>query len=114
MTHNTNPTTTPSAAVPEVVGVIMDALRHEYQLRQALGWATRPAVLAIDPDDGPIWRVGVAEEDGIEVGAIGWLNGNRIEITFFQPFQPVEAVNSGPPRGMTDHTYYGDNDVMYE
>lgn len=70
---------------------IFEALRQEYQVRQVLGWATAPAVLVVDPDEGPVWHVGVTETDGTDPLARGQLNGDRLEVTFYQSFQSAST-----------------------
>jgi len=70
---------------------IIEALRQEYQVRQVLGWATAPAILVVDPDEGPVWHVGVVEKDDTDALARGQLNGDRLEVTFYQSFESAST-----------------------
>lgn len=82
----------PSAEAGDTDSVdIVEALRQEYQVRNVLGWPTPPAILVVDPDEGPVWRVGVPEDDGAPAMGRGALNGDRLEVTLYQPFQPAGA-----------------------
>lgn len=65
---------------------VFEALRQEYEVRNVLGWSTPPAVLVIDPEEGPTWRLGIAEDDDTTCLGRGELNGDRLEVTFYQPF----------------------------
>lgn len=81
----------PARADDDTAPDIIQTLRQEYELRSILGWSTPPAVLVLDPDEGPIWRVGVVVDDETDLLARGELNGDRLEVTLYQPFHPVDA-----------------------
>lgn len=67
-------------------GDIIKSLHEEYEIRTMLGWDTPPALLVIDPDSGPVWRVGTPHDPDETCVGRGELNGDRLEVTLFQPF----------------------------
>jgi hypothetical protein len=68
---------------------IVEALYQEYYLRVIMGWPTPPAILVVDPEEGPVWRVGVAEDADTTCLGRGRLAGDRLEVTAYRPFPPA-------------------------
>jgi hypothetical protein len=68
-----------------------EVLRQEYQVRTAIGWPTPPATLVVDPEEGPVWRVGVEDAEDDTCLGRGALNGDQLEVTLYQPYDLTEV-----------------------